>query len=73
MQDGVDADAGAGNGWCVGEIGLDEVDGCGDVAELAGGEVVETTDVFAASEQSFRKVRADEARGAGDEISCQRV
>jgi len=29
--------------------------------------------VFAASEQSFRKVRADEARGAGDEISCQRV
>jgi hypothetical protein len=78
VEDGVDAEAGFGDGGCVGEVGLDEVDGGGDVAQVAGGEVVEAADVdlvaarvFAAGEKGVGEVRSEEAGDAGDEVGSQ--
>ena len=78
MEDGVDAEAGAGDGGSVGEVGIEEVDLFWDVGEVAGGEVVEAADfyslatgVVAALDEGVGEVGADEASDAGDEVGGQ--
>ena len=56
----------------VGDVVLDEVEApvaeqVGDVARMAGRQVVERDDVVAIGQQPVRQVRADEAGPAGDD------
>jgi len=71
VQDSVDANAGGRDGCCVGQVSFDEIDGGGDVLALAGRKIIQPTDVVSARQKRVGKMRADEARDAGDEIGSQ--
>jgi hypothetical protein len=71
VEDSVDTATSAGDGFCVKKVGFDEIDPCGNIGELASGEVVKTANAVSARKEGFRDVRADEARDASDEIGRQ--
>jgi hypothetical protein len=74
VQDAVNTATRAGNGVGIGEINSQQINfrryGC-EILAAACGEVVETADVVATGDEALRKMRADEACNAGDEIGGQ--
>ena len=52
----------------VRDVALDELGARLDVAQVAGGQVVDDADALAAGEQGLGEVGADEAGSAGDDV-----